>query len=75
MPLFRKKTPKETAVRFDPERYTPVIRCSICTGEQSAGFRDRETGRVEEIMAIRDEKDLAEFRSQYGITGEIAKVY
>ena len=72
----KKKKRTEAAVSsFNPERYTPVIRCSICTGEQSAGFRDRETGRVEEIMLIRDEKDLASFRAQYGITGEIEKVY
>ena len=74
MPLFhRKKTPP--VHRFDPERYTPVIRCSICTGEQSAGFRDRQTGRVEEIMLIREEKDLAAFREEYGIEGPIERVY
>ncbi len=73
--MFGKKTKKPAGVRFDKERYTPVIRCSICTGEKSAGFRDRETGRVEEIMLIRDDRDLAEFRSQYGIEGEIEKVY
>lgn len=75
MPLFGKKKKSVSTARFDPERYTPVIRCSICTGEKSAGFRDRETGRVEEIMLIRDDRDLAEFRSQYGITGEIERVY
>ena len=73
MPLFHRK--KVPGVRFDPERYTPVIRCSICTGEQSAGFRDRISGRVEEIMLIRDEKDLSAFRKQYGIEGEIERVY
>ena len=75
MPLFGRKKEKKPAVRFDPERYTPVIRCSICTGEQSAGFRDKTTGRVEEIMLIRDERDLADFRAQYGIEGEIERVY
>ncbi len=75
MPLFGRKKEKKPAVRFDPARYTPVIRCSICTGEQSAGFRDRNTGRVEEIMLIRDERDLADFRAQYGIEGEIERVY
>ena len=75
MPLFGRKKERKSNSRFDPERYTPVIRCSICTGEQSAGFRDKATGRVEEIMLIRDGKDLAEFRAQYGIEGEIEKVY
>ncbi len=75
MALFHKKARQVSSSRFDPERYTPVIRCSICTGEMSAGFRDRETGKTEEIMLIRDDRDLAAFREQYGIEGEIQKVY
>ncbi len=75
MALFHRKSKPAPGPRFDPERYTPVIRCSICTGEMSAGFRDRETGKTEEIMLIRDEADLEAFRQQYGITGEIQKVY
>ncbi len=75
MALFHRKTRAVTGPRFDPEKYTPVIRCSICTGEMSAGFRNRETGKTEEIMLIRDEKDLAAFREQYGIEGDIQKVY
>ncbi len=75
MALFHKKAKPVSRPRFDPERYTPVIRCSICTGEMSAGFRDRETGKTEEIMLIRDDRDLAAFREQYGIEGEIQKVY
>ena len=60
---------------YDREKKTPVIRCSICTGEQVAGFRDRETGRFEEVMLIRSEADLRDFREQYGITGEIQRIY
>ena len=71
-PLFRKKEP---ASGYDPARLEPVIRSSICNGEQVAGFRDRTTGRVEEIMLIRTEKDLQDFREKYGITGPIEKVY
>ncbi len=75
MALFHRKPKPAPRPAFDPERYTPVIRCSICTGEKSAGFRDKETGRTEEIMLIRDENDLKAFREQYGITGEIREVY
>lgn len=53
---------------------TPVIRCSICTGEQVAGFR-REDGRFEEVMLLRGPADLEAFRAQYGIQGEIEKIY
>ena len=52
----------------------PVIRCSICTGEQVAGFR-RADGRFEEVMLLRSPADLEAFRAQYGIRGEIEKIY
>lgn len=58
-----------------PYKGTPVIRCSICTGEQVAGFRDGETGRFEEVMLLRSPGDLEQFRQQYGISGEIEKIY
>ncbi len=54
---------------------TPAIRCSICTGEQVAGFRDSETGRFEEVMLLRSPADLEEFKEKYGISGEIEKIY
>ncbi len=60
---------------YDRERLTPVIRCSICTGEQVAGFREKETGRFEEVTLIRSEQDLQAFRQKYGIEEEIRKIY
>ena len=69
---FRKKQAEK---RFDAEVWEPVLRCSICTGEQTACLREKATGRLEEVMLIRGEKDLEEFRRQYGISGPIAKVY
>ncbi len=54
---------------------TPAIRCSICTGEQVAGFRDSETGRFEEVMLLRSAEDLEWFKQHYGISGEIEKIY
>ena len=70
--LFGRKA--ERPVREAP-RGVPVIRCSICTGEQVAGFRDPATGRFEEVMLLRTPDDLEAFRQQYGITGEIEKIY
>ena len=67
---------KKTApVSREPQRGVPAIRCSICTGEQVAGFRNKETGRFEEVMLLRSPDDLSRFRQQYGITGEIEKFY
>ena len=53
----------------------PAIRCSICTGEQVAGFRHKDTGRFEEVMLLRGPGDLEQFRKRYGLTGEIEKFY
>lgn len=60
---------------FDPALEEPVLRCSICNGEQVAGFKNKKTGAFSEVMFIRSPQDLEEFRSQYGIRGEIKKVY
>ena len=54
---------------------TPAIRCSICTGEQVAGFRHEDTGRFEEVMLLRGPGDLEAFKKRYGLTGEIEKFY
>ena len=44
----------------------PVIRSSICTGEQVAGFKD-SSGKFEKLMLILDDKDLSEFLSRYQV--------
>lgn len=60
---------------YDHENKKPVIRASICTGEQVAGFKDLHTGTFEEIMLIRNADDLIAFKERYGIEGEIEKMY
>ncbi len=72
MLFFRKKV---KTIPYDPQVRTPVIRASICTGEQTAGFQNRHTGVFEEVMLIRDKADLQEFRERYGIEGEIKTIY
>ena len=62
--MFRKKPKKR---EYDRENLRPVIRASICTGEQVAGFRNIHTGRFSEVMLIRDSGDLKEFLETYGI--------
>ena len=73
MGLFSKK--KNRAAAYDKENKLPLIRASICTGEQVAGFKDLVTGRFEEVMLIRNEDDLAAFKTRYGIDQEIQKIY
>ena len=72
MGLFKKKIVKKS---YDREHMKPVIRASICTGEQVAGFKDLRTGKIKEVMLIKCSKDLEEFKNMYGITGEIGKEY
>ena len=43
MGLFRKKTVTKT---YDKENKKPVIKASICNGEQVAGFKDIHTGNL-----------------------------
>lgn len=65
---------KRAAAPYDRTAKTPVIRSSICTGEQVAGFRDNGTGRFTEVMLIRGESDLLEFMRVYGVErGEIKR--
>mgnify|MGYP001056517388 CR=1 FL=1 len=70
--LFKAKEPKR--LTYDKENQKPVIRCSICTGEQVAGFKDLHTGKFTDICLLRNEKDLQEFKEMYGIT-EIGKEF
>ena len=73
--MFQRQRRKEkTKISYDPEQEYPVIRCSICNGEQVAGLKDRKTGAFHEIMLIRDEKDRAVFEQMVG-TDRIEKVY
>ena len=60
---------------YDTENKRPVIKASICNGEQIAGFKDLRTGAFEEIMLIKDAGDLLTFKEMYGIDGDIEKIY
>ena len=67
MSLFRKKTPPAPTPLFPLEQFEPVIRSSICTGEKTACMRNRETGKLHEVMLIRTAEDLELFGQRYGV--------
>ena len=73
--MFHRKKKTPSFRQYDPSVCCPVLRCSICTGEQVAGFRRLDDGKFEEVMLVRNDADLAVFREEYGITGEIEKIY
>lgn len=70
--LFKKKTIVNT---YDKDNKRPVIKASICNGEQIAGFKDIHTGKMEEVMLIKNPSDIDAFKKMYGIDEEIEKEY
>lgn len=62
--MFKRKKTKEP---YDKDNQIPIIRSSICNGEQVAGFKDVHTGKFTEIMVIRSSKDMDEFLNKYDV--------
>ena len=65
---------KKQVLSYDPARKRPVIRASICTGEQTACLQDLQTGRLEEVMLLRSPADRAEFCRMCGIREDALKI-
>ena len=72
--IFPKRKPDIPAYDYDSEKEIPVIRASICNGEQVAGFKDKKTGTFHELVLIRDEKDIDAFKNAFCLK-EIKKEY
>ena len=72
MRLFKKKTDVKT---YDKENLKPVIKASICNGEQVAGFKNIHTGKIEEVMLIKSPADFEYFKAMYGVEEDIVKEY
>ena len=76
MKLFKKKRRASPVHPFPFEKYEPVIRSSICTGEMTACMRDRETGKLHEVLLIRDENDLRKLTEDIGVDSrDIRTIY
>ena len=75
MGLFR-KAKREAEPLFSLEEYEPVIRCSICTGEQVLCMRERASGRLREVQLLRMPSDLDDFCRRYSLDpAQIKKIY
>ena len=73
MGLFSKKKTNYPKI---PEGCEPVLRCSICTGEQTLCARDLETGQLHELMLIRSPEQLEGFCSANGLSAnDMQKIY
>ncbi len=74
--MFGRKAKTVQTKTFDRETKKPVIKCSICNGEQTAGFVEIRSGQFEEIMLIRSPQDLQRFIDLYQLDpAEITKIY
>lgn len=74
MGIFIKKKTSIPLVEYNPEKERPVLKCSICNGEQIAGFKDKQTGHFTEVMLIRNGQDLDEFMEMYDLSS-VTKEY
>ena len=74
MSFFKKKN--KDIPHISLEQSIPVIRCSICTGEQVLCIKDRQTGKITELMLIKTPSDLFAFCEANGIsTEDVQKIY
>lgn len=69
--MFKRKSVKAD---YDRENQIPLIRASICNGEQVAGFKELYTGKFHEVSFIRNDRELKAFMDEYGIDS-ITKEY
>jgi len=63
--MFGRK--KDNHLTYDKENETPAVKSSICTGEKTAGFIDNRTGKYRDVMLIKSDADIAEFKKQCGV--------
>ena len=54
-------------IPFDSEKQEAIIRSSICTGEKTAGFKNKADGHFTEVMLIQSKDDELEFKKIYGL--------
>ena len=71
--MFGKKKASKP-IAYDHENEKPAVRCSICTCEQVAGFKDVRTGKFREIMLISRPDELERFKEGCG-TDTVEKFY
>ena len=72
--MFGRKKDK-IEIEYDRTSQRPVIRCSICNGEQVAGFKNIQTNQFHEVMLIRTEADLKYFMNKYELKEEPERMY
>ena len=70
MGLFQRKQAEPSLPAYSLADFEPVIRS---TGEKVACMRERATGKLHEVLFLRDDADLKAFCRRYGISPEQIK--
>lgn len=65
--FFTKKKSSLPTYPYNSTVEKPIIRASICNGEQVAGFKNKETGEFHEVELLRNSQDLEAFKKTYGL--------
>ena len=73
MSLFKRRA-KVPDLKYDPETQQPAVRKSICTGEMTAGFIDKRTGRFVDLMRLDGQKGLEDFKKEIGAE-DVKEIY
>jgi len=69
-----RKKQDDPVIEFDREKQQAIIKCSICNGEQVAGFKDKKTGHFTEVMLIKNSSDLDRSKEMYELK-DVTKEY
>lgn len=72
--MFGRGKNKDKIPSYDKETEVPALKSSICTGEQTAGFLDVNTGKYRDVMLIKSPADLEVFKKMFGVD-ELKKIY
>lgn len=70
--MFGKKK-KIQPKSYDKVNKVPILKCSVCTGETVAGFKDINTNNFEDVMLVKSGKDLEDFAAMYGLRADQIK--
>ena len=74
MSFFKKRATIVPVIDYDPAYMEAILKCNTCNSDRVAGFRDTRTGQFTEVMNIRSDIDLADFKAAYGLES-VREVY
>lgn len=69
--FFSRRKPEP--IPYDPARQEPAVRRSICTGEMTGGFIERGTGKFQDYLLLKGDRELRDFCESVGVEPEALK--